>query len=97
MPTINEYRIREKEHGLKTLYNDKEIYYALHPEQRRLCEYKGTYQYQYPGGESTRDTFKRIRDWLILIMEEYTDQNILIIGHQITLLSIMAFLEKKRA
>ena len=87
-------RIREQEHGLSLLYNDKRLFQTFHPEQKALMELLGSYWYQYPQGESVAMVRDRIRLLTDTIIREYAGKNVLIITHHLTILSIRANLER---
>ncbi|MFA5996963.1 MAG: histidine phosphatase family protein [Candidatus Paceibacterota bacterium] len=83
-------RIREQEHGLSLLYNDRRVFHALHPEQRKLFELMGPYWYRYPQGESVSDTRDREREFAGMLIREYSEADVLAITHHLTILSTRA-------
>lgn len=87
-------RIREQEHGLSLLYNDKKIFQTFHPEQKALMELLGSYWYQYPQGESVAMVRDRIRLMTDTIIREYAGKNVLVVTHHLTILSIRANFER---
>lgn len=92
--TYEEERIREQEHGIALLYNDWRVFYALHPDQRRLHKLQGPYWYCYPQGESVPDVRLRIRSITETLIREFSEKKVLIITHHLTILSIRANLER---
>jgi phosphohistidine phosphatase SixA len=52
----DEERIRERDHGLAILYNDWRIYQVFNPEQAKLQELLGDYDYRYVNGEDQSRT-----------------------------------------
>lgn len=91
---IMDDRIREQEHGLALLYNDKKVFQTLHPDQRLLMQLLGSYWYQYPQGESVSMVRDRIRLMTDTIIREYAGKNVLVITHHLTILSTRANLER---
>jgi broad specificity phosphatase PhoE len=91
---VVEDRIREKEHGLATLYGDWRFFYAFHPEQRRLNRLMGEYWYQYPQGESVSHVRDRIRSVTATLIREYAGQHVMFVTHHLTILSIRANFER---
>ncbi len=91
---IMDDRVREQEHGLSLLYNDKRVFYTFHPEQKELMELLGPYWYQYPQGESVAEVRDRIRLMTDTIIREYSGLHVLIITHHLTILSIRANFER---
>jgi len=91
---VVEDRIREKEHGLATLYGDWRFFYAFHPEQRRLNRLMGEYWYQYPQGESVSQVRDRIRSVTTTMIREYAGANVMFVTHHLTILSIRANFER---
>jgi broad specificity phosphatase PhoE len=87
-------RLRELDHGLSLLYNDWRVFFTFHPEQRRLRELLGEYDYRYPNGENVPDVRMRVRDWRSTVIREFHDRNVLVISHHITLLSFRADQER---
>lgn len=86
-------KARELEHGLSLLYNDKYVFFALYPEQRRLYELMGKYRYQWPQGESVPDV--RARAWMLIdsIIRNYAGLRVWIITHHLFILALMAEIE----
>jgi len=95
--TIEEERIREKDHGLALLYNDRMIFGALHPEQIELRRILGSYWYRFPNGENIPDVKERARSWFGTLIRDYAEQNILAVTHHLMILSIRANMERLTA
>lgn len=91
---IYEDRIREQEHGLSLLYSDWRVFHALHPEQHELHAMQGPYWYMYPQGESVSMVRDRLRLFFQTLVREHAGQNVLLISHHLTTLSIRANLER---
>jgi broad specificity phosphatase PhoE len=89
-----EERIREQSHGLSNLYNDWRVFQALHPEQKQLYELEGQYWYQWPQGESVPDVRERVRSWMTTFIRDFAGQRILAVSHHLTLLALLANLER---
>lgn len=90
VPLFEEERIREQEHGYALLYNDKRIFLALHPDQRRLYKIEGPYWYRYPQGENIPDIRERNRSWNKTLTREYSGNRVLAVSHHVHILSYMA-------
>lgn len=91
---VSEERIREQEHGLSTLYNDRSVYFTLNPLQGLLYKLEGDYAYRYPNGENKADVRDRVRSFLSTTIREYPEKTVLSISHHLTLLSLRANLER---
>ncbi len=91
---IEEDRIREREHGLALLYNDRRVFDALHPEQRGLYALEGPYYYRHPQGESMLDVRLRNRSWLGTLIREWASKRVLSVTHHLTILGTRANLER---
>lgn len=87
-------RIRELDHGLSLLYNDWRVFFTLHPEQRRLHELLGEYDYRYPNGENVPDVRQRVRDWRATIIREFREKRVFVVTHHLTLLAFRADQER---
>jgi len=94
VPTVEDDRIREQEHGLAIIYNDWRVFHTFHPEQRELKKLQGDYWYQYPQGESVAHVRDRVRSMLTTLAREYSGQRVLMVTHHLTILSIRATLER---
>ena len=91
---VEDDRIREKQHGLATVYNDWRVFHVLHPEQRALYDQDGEYWYRYPQGESIADVRDRVRSMMSTIVREYSGQHVALVTHHLTILSTRANLER---
>ncbi|RJQ24479.1 histidine phosphatase family protein [Candidatus Parcubacteria bacterium] len=91
---VSEERIREQEHGLSTLYNDRSVYFTLNPLQGLLYKLEGDYGYKYPNGENKANVRDRVRSFLSTTIREYPEKTVLSISHHLTLLSLRANLER---
>jgi broad specificity phosphatase PhoE len=87
-------RIRELDHGLALLYNDRMLFDYRHPDQARLRLLLGNYDYRYPNGENVPDVRKRVRDWRSTVIREYREKRVLVITHHVTILSFRADQER---
>lgn len=94
---VEEERIREQEHGLASLYNDWKIFYSLYPEQRKLHDLEEDYWYRWPQGENVPDVRLRIGSWFNTLVRDYSEQRVLVVSHQLTLLALRANLERLTA
>lgn len=84
---IDEERLREQEHGLAALYGDWRIFNVLNPLQKIYRDSVGGYQYRYPQGENVPDVRERWRSLLTTIVREYSGQNVMTVGHHLTILA----------
>jgi len=91
---IPDDRIREQEHGLALLYNDRRVFHVFHPEQKELLNLQGPYWYRFPQGESVSQVRDRLRSFLATLIREYSNYRVMLITHHITILSIRATLER---
>lgn len=91
---VSEYLVREQEHGLSLLYNDWRVFHTLNPDQKKLFGLLGPYWYQYPQGESVSQVRDRGRDFAGMLIREYAEQNVLVITHHLTILSMRANFER---
>lgn len=91
---VSEDRIREQEHGMATLYNDWRIYFVLNPLQGLLSKLETDYEYRFSNGESKLDVRDRTRSFMATLIRENSEQNVLMISHHITLLSLRSNLER---
>lgn len=87
---VEEPRIREQEHGLALIYNDRRIFHALHPLQRRLYELEGSYWYRYPQGENVPDGIERARSFIGTLVRDYSETNVMIVSHHLWILFFLA-------
>lgn len=94
---FEEERIREKEHGLALLYNDRKVFYVFHPEQKLLAKLEGEYWYRFPQGESIPDVRARARNWITTLVREFSGKNVLAVTHHETILAIRANQERMSA
>ena len=86
--------MREQEHGLSTVYNDWRIYFTLNPVQALLFKLEGDYEYRFLNGENKADVRDRVRSFMATLIRENSSQNVLVVSHHLTLLSMMANLER---
>lgn len=95
--TYEDEYVREQEHGLLTLYNDKRLFFVFHPEQREYYEQEGPYAYRYPQGENVPDVRKRARLMIGTIIREFSEKNVLIVSHHLNILAMIAGLRRLSA
>jgi broad specificity phosphatase PhoE len=86
-------RLREQEHGLLTVYTDKRVMFALHPEQKQLHDADGEYFYKYPNGENVPDTEFRVGLWLMEVGRKFAGKHVMIVGHFRAILALRVILE----
>ncbi|HAU07849.1 MAG: hypothetical protein UW46_C0001G0005 [Candidatus Yanofskybacteria bacterium GW2011_GWF1_44_227] len=91
---VVEERIREQEHGLSTVYNDWRVYIVLQPEQAALFRMEGDYEYKFLNGENKSDVRDRARSFVETLIREHAGENVLVVSHHLTLLSLRANLER---
>jgi broad specificity phosphatase PhoE len=91
---VHEERIREQEHGLAILFNDWRLYHVFNPYQALLFKLEGEYGYRYLNGESKLDVKERVRSFFSTLIRENANENVLMISHHLTLMSLRANLER---
>ena len=91
---VLEERIREQEHGMSNLYNDPKLFGVFHPDQGLLSKKEGPYHYRFLNGESQADVRDRVRSFMSTVIREHAEENVLVVSHHLTLLSIRANLER---
>ncbi len=91
---VEEERLREQEHGTALLYNDWRIFQLMHPEQEILRDREGPYWYRYPQGENVPDARERNRSLLGTTTRDYSDKDVMWVGHHLSILSTRANLER---
>jgi broad specificity phosphatase PhoE len=91
---FREERIREKDHGLALLYNDWRIYHVLQPEQGRLHDLLGDYDYRFMNGENIPDVRQRTHSWITTITREFAGRRVMAITHHLTILATRANFER---
>lgn len=95
--TYEEERLREQEHGMSLLYNDKKVFFTLFPDQKELYDLKGPYWYRHPQGENVADVRERNRSWITTLIREFAGKEVLVVTHHLTILAIRANLERLSA
>lgn len=94
VPSIEDDRIREQDHGLALLYSDWRVFNVNHPKQRQLREKQGPYWYQFPQGESVAMVRDRVRSVLTTLVREHNGKHVMLVTHHLMILSIRATLER---
>jgi len=92
--TIEDERLREQEHGKALLYNDWRIFHVLNPDEEALYDLEGSYYYRYPNGESVPDVRERTRSLFTSIARDYSEKNVLLVTHHLSILALRANLER---
>ncbi|MBI2596340.1 histidine phosphatase family protein [Candidatus Daviesbacteria bacterium] len=92
-----EERMREREHGLCLLYNDRKIFYVFHPEQKLLEKLMGGYWYRFPQGENIPDVRARVSRFNDMLVREFVKRNVLVVTHHETILAYRATMERMSA
>ncbi len=91
---FQEERIREKDHGLALLYNDWRIYHVLNPDQGKLHDLLGDYDYRFLNGENIPDVRQRTHSWITTITREFAGKRVMAITHHLTILATRANFER---
>jgi broad specificity phosphatase PhoE len=94
VPTVEDVRLREQEHGLSLLYNDWRVFLTLHPQQYRLRLLEGRYFYRYPQGESVPDVQMRLKDFQETLIREHAGKDVLVVTHHLVILALRMNLER---
>ena len=89
-----EDRIREREHGIATLYNDWKTFHLFHPDQCAYYQQEGPYWYRYPQGENIADVKERRRSQIGTITREFAGKKVLEVTHHETILATRSTLER---
>jgi broad specificity phosphatase PhoE len=89
-----EERIREKDHGLALLYNDWRIYHVMQPEQGKLHDLLGAYDYRFLNGENIPDVRQRNLSWIATITREFAGKRVMAMTHHLTILATRANFER---
>ena len=92
--TYEDGRLREQEHGLVSLYNDRRLFFVFHPEQRELYELEGPYWYRYPQGENVPDVRARAHSLTSTLIREFFEKNVLVVSHHLNILAMIANLRR---
>lgn len=87
-------RIRERNIGLREIYNDWRFLNVFHPDQARLHDLQGKFYYCVPQGESIVDVQLRTRQWLQTVTRESFNRTILVVTHHVTILGVRSLLER---
>ena len=87
-------RIIEQDHGRSLLYNDWRIMHILFPEEKKLYDLVGLFHYRFPNGESILNVKDRCREEISMLIREYSNKNVLLVTHHLTILSFRAILER---
>lgn len=90
VPAVSEPRLREQEHGLALVFNDKRVFQAFYPDQKLLHDLEGPYWYRFPQGENVPDGIERIRSFIGTLVRDYSEKKILVISHHLTILFFLA-------
>lgn len=82
--------IREQEHGLSATWGDWRLAFVRDPDQFAHSLTQGKYYYRYDGGESVSDVRNRASRFLGRIARKHNEENVLVVTHHLTILSIIA-------
>lgn len=91
MPPDN--RLREQEHGLISVYTDKRVMFAIHPEQGQQYAADEEYFYKFPNGENLPDVELRAGLWFDEIRRSFAGKHVMVINHYRTILAFRVMLE----
>jgi len=90
---ITEERLREKEWGILEGLTKHGIRFR-HPEEHERRKRVGKYFYRPPGGESYADVNLRVHSVIGTLVREHPGLRVLVITHQVVLLSFRKLLER---
>ncbi len=80
---VEDERLREQEHGLRTIYADWRVAEVMFPDQRLLRSAQGPYWYRYPQGENVPDVRERARSMFTTFVREHSNQHVMVITHHL--------------
>lgn len=92
--TYQEERLVERSVGIRQLYTHWRLFHVFHPEQKELYDLEGYYDYQYPQGDNMRDVNLRMKSMFDTITREFSDQNVLCVGHGVTIMGFRTAQER---
>lgn len=97
-------RIREQEHGKRTMIGDAMVYFVLHPDHALHYKYSTKYEYKHEGGESLLDVKDRVRSMVSTLIREHSSlthsgaeaipENVMMVTHHLVILAARANLER---
>lgn len=87
-----EEAIAHQDYGALLSINDRQIFFALHPQERKKFEMEGR-NYRFPGGESRVEAEGRIIAWWGRAKERFAGKKLMIIGHHISVIVSRRYLE----
>jgi broad specificity phosphatase PhoE len=87
-------RIREKDHGLALFYSDWRIYQVMHPDQAKLADLLGEYDYRFLNGENIPDVRQRNLSWITTLTRDFCGKRVMAITHHLTILATRANFER---
>jgi broad specificity phosphatase PhoE len=90
---VKEERLREKEWGILEGLTRQGIR-ARYPEEEARRRHVGKYYYRPPGGESYADVNLRVHSFIGTLVREHQGQRVLLITHQVVVLSFRKLLER---
>lgn len=100
---IEEDRLREQEHGVKTMFPDGKIYLVLNPQQALLRKFGTDYDYREEGGENMLDVRDRVRGLINTLIREHgggldgvptEPEDVFCVSHHLTIMAARANLER---
>ena len=92
LPRVSDERLRDREQGLL----DRLTWYGVrrrYPEEADRRAYLGKFWYRPPGGESWADVALRIRHALRDIRDDFADERVLVVSHDVPILMVRYVLE----
>lgn len=92
-PLVKEERLREKEWGILEGLTKHGIG-ARYPDEEARRRHVGKYYYRPPGGESYADVNLRVHSFIGTLVREHPGQRVLLITHQVVVLSFRKLLER---
>lgn len=92
LPRVTDERLRDREQGVL----DRLTWYGVrrrYPEEAERRAYLGKFWYRPPGGESWADVALRIRHALRDIRDDFADERVLVVSHDVPILMVRYVLE----
>jgi probable phosphoglycerate mutase len=91
-PSMTDERLRDRELGVLDLLTSHGVA-ARYPDEQARRRHLGKFYYRPPGGESWADVVLRLRSLLDELGRSMPGQNVLLVGHEMTVFALRYLLE----